>query len=45
MVLAMEPHGTPGHEALHLQDMIVVRRNGPELLSSKFATDELFVIG
>ncbi len=45
MVLAMEPHGTPGHEALHLQDMIVVRRNGPELLSSKFSTDELFVIG
>jgi Xaa-Pro aminopeptidase len=44
MVLAMEPHGISGQEALHLQDMIVVRRNGPELLSTKFSTDELFVI-
>ena len=44
MVLAMEPHGTPGIEALHLQDMIVVRRGAPELLSSKLSTDQLFVI-
>jgi Xaa-Pro aminopeptidase len=40
MVLAVEPH----HESWHIQDMIVVRRNGPELISPKFPTDELYVI-
>ena len=45
MVLALEPHGlNPGPGFLHLQDMAVVRRNGPELLSAKFSTNEMFVI-
>jgi Xaa-Pro aminopeptidase len=45
VVLAMEPHGLdPGPGFLHLQDMVVVRPNGPELLSDRFATDEMFVI-
>ncbi len=45
MVLALEPHGlNPGPGFLHLQDMAVVRRNGPELLSGKFSTNEMFVI-
>src|SRR6267143_758516 len=45
MVLALEPHGlNPGPGFLHLQDMAVVRRTGPELLSAKFPTKEIFVI-
>jgi Xaa-Pro aminopeptidase len=45
MVLALEPHGLdPGPGFLHLQDMMVVRRNGPELLSAKFSTHDMFVI-
>ncbi len=40
MILAIEPHR--GH--WHIQDMIVVRQNGPELLSDKFSTREMFVI-
>jgi len=45
MVLALEPHGlNPGPGFLHLQDMAVVRRTGPELLSTKFSTNEMFVI-
>jgi len=45
MVLALEPHGlNPGPGFLHLQDMAVVRRTGPELLSTKFPTNEMFVI-
>jgi Xaa-Pro aminopeptidase len=45
MVLALEPHGLdPGPGFLHLQDMVVVRRNGPELLSAKFSTHDMFVI-
>jgi Xaa-Pro aminopeptidase len=45
MVLALEPHGlNPGPGFLHLQDMAIVRRNGPELLSTKFPTNEMFVI-
>src|SRR5215813_8540624 len=45
MVLALEPHGlNPGPGFLHLQDMAVVRRDGPELLSGKFKTHEMFVI-
>jgi Xaa-Pro aminopeptidase len=45
MVLALEPHGLdPGPGFLHLQDMVVVRRNGPELISAKFSTRDMFVI-
>ena len=45
MVLALEPHGLdPGPGFLHLQDMAVVRARGPELLSPKFNTTEMFVI-
>jgi Xaa-Pro aminopeptidase len=40
MVLALEPY----REHWHLQDLIVVRKNGPELLSAKFSIEELFVI-
>jgi Xaa-Pro aminopeptidase len=40
MVLAIEPH----HGSWHLQDMVVVRSGGPELISPKFSTDELYVI-
>jgi Xaa-Pro aminopeptidase len=38
MVIAMEPH--IGH--WHIQDMFVVRRSGPQLVSDKFPTDRLF---
>jgi Xaa-Pro aminopeptidase len=41
MMLALEPHRKPWH----IQDMIVVRRSGPELVSDKFPTDEPFVAG
>jgi Xaa-Pro aminopeptidase len=45
MVLALEPHGLePGPGFLHLQDMVVVRRHGPELISAKFNTHNMFVI-
>jgi Xaa-Pro aminopeptidase len=45
MVLALEPHGLdPGPGFLHLQDMVVVRKNGPELISAKFNTHDMFVI-
>ena len=40
MVLAMEPH--KGH--WHIQDMIVVRKGGPENLSTKFPTEEMLVV-
>jgi Xaa-Pro aminopeptidase len=40
MVLAIEPHR--GH--WHIQDMILVGRNGPTLLSDQFSTREMFVI-
>jgi Xaa-Pro aminopeptidase len=40
MVLAIEPHR--GH--WHIQDMIVVGKNGPKLLSDRFSTREMFVI-
>lgn len=39
MVLALEPH----LDHWHLQDMIVVRDRGPELLSDKFSTAEPFI--
>jgi Xaa-Pro aminopeptidase len=40
MVLALEPH----IEHWHLQDMVVVTKDGPRLLSDRFSTDEMFVI-
>ena len=40
MVLALEPH--IGH--WHIQDMVVVRPDGPELISDKMSTDEPFVV-
>jgi Xaa-Pro aminopeptidase len=40
MVLALEPHNS----YWHLQDMVVVRARGPELISDKMSTDEMFVI-
>ena len=40
MVLALEPH--IGH--WHIQDMVALRADGPELLSDKMSTDEPFVV-
>jgi Xaa-Pro aminopeptidase len=40
MVLAIEPY----REHWHIQDLIVVRNGGPELLSDTFSIEELFVI-
>jgi len=40
MVLALEP----AREYYHIQDMIVVRAHGPEWISDKFKTEEMFVI-
>jgi Xaa-Pro aminopeptidase len=40
MVLALEPH----KDFWHIQDMVVVRARGPELISDKFSTDHMFVI-
>jgi Xaa-Pro aminopeptidase len=41
MVIAMEPH----IDHWHIQDMFVVRKDGPELLSDKLNTDELIACG
>jgi len=41
MVIAMEPH----IDHWHIQDMILLRPERPELLSTRFPTDELFVCG
>jgi Xaa-Pro aminopeptidase len=41
MVIAMEPHV----DHWHIQDMILLRPEGPELLSAHFPTDEIFVCG
>ena len=41
MVLALEPHVN----AWHVQDMLLVTDGAPELLSTKFNTDEPFVVG
>ena len=41
MVIAMEPH----INHWHIQDMFIVRQGGPELLSDKFNTDEIFCCG
>jgi Xaa-Pro aminopeptidase len=40
MVLALEPH--VGY--WHLQDLVLVTPDGPQLLSGRFNTDEMFVI-
>ena len=40
MVLALEPH----KDYWHIQDMVVVRKEGPELISDKFSTEQLFII-
>jgi len=40
MVLALEP----AKEYYHIQDMVVVRARGPEWISDKFNTDQMFVI-
>lgn len=40
MVLALEPH--QGY--WHLQDMVVIRPSGPELISDRMSTDHMFVI-
>ena len=40
MVLAMEPHW----QHWHLQDLVLVDKTGPQLLSTKFSTDEPFVV-
>jgi Xaa-Pro aminopeptidase len=41
MVLALEPH--VGY--WHLQDMVLVTKEGPRLLSTRFNTDEMLVAG
>jgi Xaa-Pro aminopeptidase len=41
MVLALEPH--VGY--WHLQDLIEITADGPRLLSDRFNTDEMFVVG
>jgi Xaa-Pro aminopeptidase len=40
MVLALEPH----KDYFHIQDMVVVRAAGPQLISDRFSTDQMFVI-
>jgi Xaa-Pro aminopeptidase len=40
MVLALEPH----KDYWHIQDMVLVQRGAPRLLSDRFPTDEMFVI-
>ena len=41
MVVALEPHVN----YYHLQDMVLVTDGGPELLSGRFSTDEMLVVG
>jgi Xaa-Pro aminopeptidase len=41
MVIAMEPHV----DHWHIQDMFVIRANGPELISDKFPTHKIFACG
>jgi Xaa-Pro aminopeptidase len=41
MVIAMEPH----INHWHIQDMLLIGPNGPELISGKFSTDEIFACG
>ena len=41
MVLAIEPFA---RKWWHLQDMVIVRKSGPELISEKMSTDQMYVI-
>lgn len=41
MVIALEPHA----DFWHIQDMVLVTGNGPELLTTRIPTDEMFVAG
>lgn len=41
MVLALEPHVN----YWHLQDMVLVTNDGPQLLSDRFSTDEMLIVG
>ncbi|MEA2908140.1 MAG: hypothetical protein QOJ15_221, partial [Bradyrhizobium sp.] len=41
MVIAMEPHV----DHWHIQDMFVIRADGPELISDKFPTETIFACG
>ena len=41
MVIAMEPH----INHWHIQDMLLIGPNGPELISDKFSTEEIFACG
>ena len=41
MVIAMEPHVS----YWHLQDMVLISDDGPKLLSDRFNTDEMLVVG
>jgi Xaa-Pro aminopeptidase len=41
MVIAMEPHV----DHWHIQDMFVIRADGPELISDKFPTEKIFACG
>ncbi|MFP6890428.1 MAG: Xaa-Pro peptidase family protein [Nitrospinota bacterium] len=40
MVIALEPHA----DFWHLQDMVLIAGDGPQLLSDRMRTDEIFVI-
>ncbi len=40
LVLALEPHVG----SWHLQDLVLVTSEGPQLLSDRFNTDDIFVI-
>jgi hypothetical protein len=40
MVIAMEPHW----RHWHLQDMLLVTKDGPKLLSDRFSTDEPLIV-
>jgi Xaa-Pro aminopeptidase len=41
MVIAMEPHV----DHWHIQDMFVIRADGPELISDKFPTERFLPAG
>lgn len=41
MVIAMEPHV----DHRHIQDMFVITADGPQLISDKFSTEQLFACG
>jgi Xaa-Pro aminopeptidase len=41
MVIAMEPHV----DHWHIEEMFAIRADGPELISDKFPTDEIFACG